>query len=100
SRSTGNQAEDHGERKRKSQKIEHAQDSGRAQQNRAVFDQNNRARTALGQAGLPNKRGARRGLTRGEAKDIMPIESQQEIDPAVTEYALSVENHDCVAGVV
>ena len=28
----------------------------------------------------------------------MPIESQQKIDPAVTEYALAVENHDCLPG--
>src|SRR5580700_7423572 len=95
SRSTGNQPEYRGERKRKSQKIEHAQDSGRAQQNRAVLDQNNRAWTALGQACLPHKRSARLGLTCGEAKHIMPIESQQEVYPAVTEYTLSVENHDC-----
>jgi hypothetical protein len=95
SRSTGNQPEYRGERKRKSQKIEHSQDSGRAQQNRAVLDQNNRARTALGQPGLPHKRSARLALTCGKAKDISSVEPQQEINPAVAEYTLSVENHDC-----
>jgi len=54
SRASGDEPEYLGQRKGKSQEIEHAQHSGGAQQNRVLVDENNRAHAALRQAGLPD----------------------------------------------
>jgi len=97
-RASGDEPKYPGQRKGKPQKIEHAQDGGGAQQNRVAIEQNNRAHAAHGQAGSPDQRRAGLGLTRRESKDIATIESQQEIDPAITKCAFAIEDYDWVAG--
>jgi hypothetical protein len=96
----GNDSEDPGQRERESQQAQHPEHGGRAQENRAILPQDDRSRSAFGQACVAGKRRAGCGLTRSETKNVAAVEPKQEIDPTVAKQTFSVENHNGMMGQV
>jgi hypothetical protein len=96
--SLGNELEDCCERERESEQVQHAEYRVGAEEDAAAFDHDDGADAVSLKTGMAQKCSSGFRLAGGEAKDVFVVEAQQEVDPAIAEGALAIEDHDWVRG--
>ncbi len=88
-----NQPEPRGHRERESEEAQHAENGSGSQEYPFVFHYDDRSCATFTPTGPPRKGDAGLRLACSETEHIAVVEPQQEVHPAVTKCALSIEHH-------